>query len=145
VRELDLDTRFLAPLPQPMWGVACSHCDKPQARWEMRTPSSTLVSTLGEKEEATIICSLCFLYDSVWAEDRREALDIYIAEVEKAEDEARKEAAKSSDAQYLLPFRFAKNDTGRLVYATDGDRLLAGVALANRTMQLRTKVVQPER
>ena len=141
MKELDLDTRFLGPLPQSMWGVACSHCDKPQARWEMKVPATNP----GEKEEATIICSLCFLYESIWAEDRREALDIYIKDIEAVKTEEQKSAAPKGEAAYLLPFSFARNETGKLVYAADGDCLLAAIALANRTVQLRQRVVRPER
>ena len=140
MKELLLDTRFIGPLPQSMWGVTCSHCDKPQARWEMKLPD--------EKEGqsgSVIICSLCFLYESNWAEDRREALDAYIKEVEALKLEEQKAAAPANEAPYLLPFRFATLDNGRIAYAHDGDRLLAAIALANRTVQLRQNAVVPER
>ena len=137
MNDLKLDTRLVAPLPQDMWGVACSHCDKPQSRWTMREVTEG-------KEEEKILCSLCFLYDSIWGQNQRKALDEYITEIETIRSDEQKAAAPPSEAPYILPFRYAKTPDGRLSYATDGDRVLGYIALASRTVQLRSRVVHPE-
>lgn len=109
-KPLIIDTRFLRPMPKDLWRSACSQCDKRQSMWELVSPMNP--------DEVVPVCSLCFLYKSVWSKSRQEDLANMIHDVEV---EAKKEFSK---------------DEGRLVRPEDGDRILASLAITSRAFQL---------
>jgi len=110
---LIIDTRFLRPLPKPMWQATCVNCDKRQSMWEMGPPS-----------EPNPVCSLCFLYESQWAEKRKDEVHAMVRDVE----------AYSGD-------KFLRDrDNVTLLSPKDGDRILGALALTSRMFQLQDKM-----
>jgi len=108
-RPLRLNSRLLRPLPQSLWNISCSMCDKRQSVWE-----HVDLDDLGARK-GTPVCSLCWLYESEWGKKRREDLDqmIHAVEVEKGEI-------------------FRKMADGSLWSCRDADNILGAIAVTSR-------------
>lgn len=106
MKALRIDTNRLTMLDKTMWNCACSVCDKLQSRWAMRT----------EEEEPKPICSLCFLYQTKWGQDRKDTLADYLSEISK----------QQTERKMLI------SATGELVSPADGDFVVGIVALTSR-------------
>jgi hypothetical protein len=110
---LIIDTRFLRPLPKAMWGAVCVNCDKAQSMWEM-----------GPTEEPNAVCSLCFLYESKWAEKRLDDIHGMVRDVE------------AHTGEKMLRGR----DNVSLISAKDGNKILGALAMTSRMFQLQDKL-----
>lgn len=108
--------KSLRPLPKVMWGTACTYCEKRQSRW-------TVVD-----EQAHTVCSICYLYQSPWAVDKRKEIDVFIAEVEAS-----------------LGSPFARNSEGNLSMFEDADRILGAVVMTSRLFEVQDKVAAARR
>jgi hypothetical protein len=108
-KPLILNTDHLRPLDRKEWDGPCMSCGKKQARW-MFKPAN--------RDGAVSICSLCWLYESVWGQNRREEIFKYVRAVEEE-----------------IGTAFLK-DKGRLIRVQDADRLLGALALESRMFQL---------
>ncbi len=109
-KPLILNTNHLRPLDKKEWDGPCSCCGKKQARW-MFLPAN--------QEGAVSICGLCWLYESVWGQNRREEIFKYVRAVEE-----------EIGAVFL-------KSKGQLIRFQDADRLLGALALESRMFQLR--------
>lgn len=109
---MTVDPTKLRPLPKDLWDIACSCCDKPHARWAMRT--SVLPGLPADGSDAFALCSLCFLYESAWGKSRRAKTDKLIADVEKE-----------------IRAKFPRDPQGRLVKPDDATRIMAAIALSS--------------
>jgi hypothetical protein len=107
-KPLILDPRALRPLPQALWGHACSKCDKAQSVWELFAGDPS--SRKGEP-----ICSLCWLYESEWGQERRADIDAMIRAVEVQAEEI-----------------FRKELDGRLWACKDADRIMGAISVTSR-------------
>lgn len=97
--------RLLVPLSQPQWGMNCSLCDKPQARWTLRVESPKVY-----------ICGTCVLYETAWSEANQSAVEAAISNIRTA-------------GKRELPAQ-----GGRLLSPTDADDVLGVVILVDRTL-----------
>jgi hypothetical protein len=107
-QPLILDPRVLRPLPQSLWGHACSKCDKTQSVWELFAGDPS-------RRKGEPICSMCWLYESEWGQERRADIDQFIREVEV-------------QAETI----FRKTLDGRLWSCKDADRIVGAVAVTSR-------------
>jgi len=107
-KPLILDPRVLRPLPQALWGHACSKCDKTQAVWELFADGPT-------RRKGEPICSLCWLYESEWGKERRDDVDKMIRAVEVQAEEI-----------------FRKELDGRLWSCADADRIMGAISVTSR-------------
>lgn len=108
LRPVILDPRVLRPLPQALWGHACSKCDKTQSVWELFAGDPS-------RRKGEPICSLCWLYESEWGQERRSDIDAMIRAVEV-------------QAETI----FRKRLDGRLWSCQDADRLMGSIAVVSR-------------
>jgi hypothetical protein len=105
MKPLYVNPDFLRPLPKPMWGTACSTCDKPHSRWSVQVAGGDPVPS----------CSVCFLYDSFWGKPLRKSLDLMVTGVEVE-----------------LGNVFARGEDGRVTRAEDADRVLGAIVMTSR-------------
>ena len=105
-----LDPRVLRPLPQSLWNISCAECDKYQSVWEHF--SSELPSGA---RKGVPVCSLCWLYKSVWGKDNRGDIDRMICAVEAQREES-----------------FRKVGCDRLWSCRDADRVLGAISVTSR-------------
>ena len=111
---LIINPSYIRPMPESMWGMACARCDKTQAQWEFHEQIMT-PEGVQPTEGFLPICSLCFLYESSWGRRRRKRLDNLVAEIEVS-----------------IGTPFIRDLGGRLASSSDGDRVLAAIALSSR-------------
>jgi len=109
-KPLVLDPSLLRPLPQSLWGLACEWCDKRQSRWELFLPEAP-----PDARKGLAICSLCWLYESKWGQEKRADLDLFIGAVENE-----------------ISQPFSKRPTGELLECRDADRILAAIGVTSR-------------
>lgn len=122
---LYVDTELLRPF-QPKEPIGhCSQCDKLQARWRMIDPGEDMNQDGTPK--SYVVCAVCFLFESRWGKNRVNRLNGMIARVE-----AEKKAPMLRDTE------------GKLMSATDADRILAGIALTSRMFSMSGLVGTPE-
>ena len=126
--DLTIDTTKLLLMPKELWGTQCSVCDKPQSRWGLVVPlvgtpevatnvDASAADAMANMDMAPI-CSMCFLYESRWAQRRAEALHKYFNE----------------DIQGLKSVRAVILDPkGRLTNIADADFFLGIIAFASKT------------
>jgi len=105
-----LDPKVLRPLPQSLWNISCEECDKRQSVWEHFPPE--LPSGV---RKGTPVCSLCWLYESAWGKENREAVDCMIRAVEVQKEEI-----------------FRKAGDGCLWSCRDADRILGAIGVTSR-------------
>lgn len=105
-----LDPSLMRPLPQSLWGISCEWCDKRQARWELFLPDMP-----PDARKGLPVCSLCWLYESYWGEERRTDIDLLV------------EAVETEISQL-----FEKRSTGELLHCRDADRILGAVGVTSR-------------
>lgn len=108
---VSFDPALITPLPKILLGSVCSQCDKTQAVWSLRR-------AYGDKP---FVCSLCVLYESSWGRAKKEALDAFIAEVEKTKTP------------------FVREPNGHLT-CSDADRVMFAIVLSNKMDSLRSKI-----
>lgn len=110
MKPIFINPDHFRPLDKKEWDGPCMCCNLNQARWMFIPANET---------GAVSICGLCWLYKSVWGQNRSEEIFSYLL---KVEDEIGK------------PFPKAKR---KLVRFEDADRILGALALTSRLFQLR--------
>lgn len=113
-KAIFLDPKLLRPLPQSLWGHACSRCDKTQSVWELFDLDSS-------KRKGEPMCSLCWLYESEWGKERRGDIDDMVRAVEIQANGV-----------------FKKTDDGRLWSCQEADRILGSIAVTSRIVSHRS-------
>lgn len=112
-RPLLVDTDRIQPMTdKDLYDSECAHCRQTRARW--------LFYTTDGDDKALLMCSICWLYDSNWAKDRREDLDALIEDTETEMEEL-----------------FARDDSGKMTRGSDGDRIMGAIVYLSRMMQMR--------
>ena len=112
-----IDPRYLKPLPQAMWGLACACCKKVQSRWGLYEAVRT-DEGFHPAEGCLALCSICFLYTSEWAKRREAFVRQTILDIETAKGTL-----------------FEKAPNGHLIYCTDADDVLGAIALVCRLVE----------
>jgi hypothetical protein len=113
LKPLIIDARFLRPLPKALFRSACSECDRRQAMWEMGPAD----------QDHEIVCSVCFLYESKWGEDR-------VAEILDLTNEMEREVGE----------KWLRDERGKLLSVKDCDRVLGAIALTSRMFAVRDQM-----
>ncbi len=113
-----VDTRYLEPLPQAMWDIACSRCDRRRARWQMTDPKLKRIEKGKEIPQKFSICAICFLYASNWGLRRRKDIDALVVAVEKEKG-----------------VLFSRDIGNRLVNGKDADLILGSIAYTSRRLE----------
>lgn len=98
------------PLAQPVMGVACTVCDKPQSVWGLVHGAAN----------ANQVCSWCLLYKSRWGVGEGVAIEAFIAAVEEA-----------------MNVKFERSATGELLHCADADRLMMALVLEDKVFARR--------
>lgn len=121
MKPLRIDTNRLRLLNKSMWGCACSVCDKLQSKWEMEVTTEN-ASKPGQVEptEAIQICSMCFLYESKWGQNRAVDLREYLREV----------LASDPDRKIIL------SPEEKLTNIDDADFILGCIVLTSRKFDI---------
>jgi len=111
VVPLVISPEILRPLPQVLWDVSCSICDKRQARWE---------HCKSGVRKGIPVCSLCWLYESEWGSSRRSGVYGIVCDVEEMSGGV-----------------FEKFENGRLMRCSDADRILSSIVVTSRILVYR--------
>ncbi len=113
MKSIDIRELPLRPLPQET-EVLCTHCRVRMARWDCARGADLAFSHA---------CSLCLLYETSVLKNQRQALDLFIGEVER-----------QLGPGDTVPF--ARDEQGRLTTEADADRIVGGVVLGARMASL---------
>jgi len=111
MRPVVISPKAIRPLPESMWNMACSLCDKRQSKWEL--PSVT--------EDSKVACSVCLLASDLF-QGQREDLEVLILEIEKERGG---------------PF---DRDVGGNLVPIHADQVLAAIAMTSRMFSLQSKM-----
>jgi hypothetical protein len=119
-KPLLIDTRMLMPLPKALWGTACDNCNRMQSKWRvfspMQRPPDGQPIPITEADFAPT-CSVCFLYESPWAKQRREVIQQFIV-----------------DLEHEIGQKFVLDNEGRLT-PNAADQALGAIALTSRMFE----------
>lgn len=116
MKPLLINPSLLRALPKELGGIACSVCDKTQAKWEFRT-----------KDVAEPVCSWCVLYASPWGDRHSEEISSLVAEI-------------SVERQRNGRPAIAVDSRGVIRHCSDADALLSAVQLFSvAKLQTRTQ------
>lgn len=98
----------LRPLPTSLRGIECALCRKKTASW-------AAWSFLPDDPTELSICSLCFIYDTVWSKSNSDVVAKIVDEVEKSRGDV-----------------FKRDSDSRLEMAAQADHVLGVIVLASK-------------
>lgn len=96
---------FLRPLAHNLWFSNCIVCDKPQARWEVRSGSAP-----------AFLCGLCVLHETKWGKENQSLLNSVAGQIELHGNR-----------------KFERNPEGNLIHCKEADDLMGVVMLMDMT------------
>lgn len=136
-KPLLIDPRVLRPLPQSMWNMACTICDRRLSRWEVFDFRDDAIAP--KARHGRPVCSLCWLYKSEWGKANRADIDLMIRDVEldcgfSFERSLVGEIVKEGERQ----------PDGRLQNCKDADRVLAAIAVTSRVFTFHDRISHME-
>ena len=111
-KTIYIDPGTIRPLPKAMQGIGCAVCNRVQSVWE-RTHVRT-------QQSGDPVCSLCWMYETGWGKDNKEALSEFVSEVEDS-----------------LSALFKKTEDAKLERCEDADRIMSALVLTTRMFKLK--------